>query len=64
MVTPGQMATLFDPKRMQLVAGSRVAYAHRLKVGQPIEVQIENFTAVYWHDREIVPESAQQQSLQ
>jgi RND family efflux transporter MFP subunit len=44
MVTPGQMlATLFDPNRMQLVASVRESLAHRLKVGQPIEVQIENF---------------------
>jgi len=44
MVTPGQMlATLFDPKRMQLVASVRESLALRLKVGQPIEVQIENF---------------------
>ncbi|HTM55464.1 MAG TPA: efflux RND transporter periplasmic adaptor subunit [Pirellulales bacterium] len=45
MVTPGQMlATLFDPKRMQLVASVRESLAHRLKVGQPIEVQLENFS--------------------
>jgi len=44
MVTPGQtLATLFDPKRMQLVASVRESLAHRLRVGQPIEVQIENF---------------------
>jgi RND family efflux transporter MFP subunit len=44
MVTPGQMlVTLFDPKRMQLVASVRESLAQRLKVGQPIEVQIENF---------------------
>ncbi len=44
MVTPGQMlATLLDPKRMQLVASVRESLAHRLKVGQPIEVQVENF---------------------
>ena len=44
MVTPGQMlATLFDPKQMQLVASVRESLAHRLKVGQPIEVQIESF---------------------
>jgi RND family efflux transporter MFP subunit len=44
MVTPGQiLATLFDPKRMQLVASVRESLAHRLKIGQPIEVQIENF---------------------
>jgi membrane fusion protein (multidrug efflux system) len=43
-VTPGQMlATLFDPKRMQLVANVREALALRLKVGQSIEVQVENF---------------------
>jgi len=44
MVAPGQMlATLLDPKRMQLVASVRESLAHLLKVGQPIEVQIENF---------------------
>jgi RND family efflux transporter MFP subunit len=44
MVTPGQtLATLFDPKRMQLVASVRESLALRLKVGQPIEVRIENF---------------------
>ena len=44
MVTPGQMlATLFDPKRMQLVASVRESLAHRLKVGQSIEVRIDNF---------------------
>ena len=43
MVTPGQMvSTLFDPKRMQLVASVRESLALRLKVGQPIEVQVEN----------------------
>jgi len=43
MVTPGQtLATLFDPNRMQLVASVRESLAHRLKVGQPIEVQVEN----------------------
>ena len=35
MVTPGQMlVTLFDPKRMQLVASVRESLAHRLQVGQ------------------------------
>jgi RND family efflux transporter MFP subunit len=44
MVTPGQMlATLLDPKRMQFVASVRESLAQRLKVGQPIEVQVENF---------------------
>lgn len=43
MVTPGQLlATLFDPLRMQLVANVRESLAHRLTVGQPIEVRIEN----------------------
>ena len=59
MVTPGQMlATLFDPKRMQLVASVRESLAHRLKVGQPIEVQIENFTKQCTGTiSEIVPEA-------
>lgn len=44
MVTPGQMlATLLDPKRMQLVASVRESLAHQLKVGQAIEVQVDNF---------------------
>jgi RND family efflux transporter MFP subunit len=44
MVTPGQqLAMLLDPKRMQLVASVRESLAHRLKVGQTIDVQIENF---------------------
>jgi len=43
MVSPGQiLATLFDPLRMQLVASVRESLAHRLRVGQPIDVQIEN----------------------
>ncbi|HVC94685.1 MAG TPA: efflux RND transporter periplasmic adaptor subunit, partial [Pirellulales bacterium] len=42
LVTPGQMlVTLFDPKRMQLVANVRESLAHRLDVGQMIEVEIE-----------------------
>ena len=59
MVTPGQMlATLFDPKRMQLVASVRESLAHRLKVGQPIEVQIENFNKQCTGTiSEIVPEA-------
>jgi RND family efflux transporter MFP subunit len=59
MVTPGQMlATLFDPKRMQLVASVRESLAHRLKVGQPIEVQLENFTKQRTGTiSEIVPEA-------
>jgi RND family efflux transporter MFP subunit len=43
MVSPGQiLATLFDPLRMQLVASVRESLAHRLKVGQPIEVRLDN----------------------
>jgi RND family efflux transporter MFP subunit len=59
MVTPGQMlATLLDPKRMQLVASVRESLAHRLKVGQPIEVQIENFNKQCTGTiSEIVPEA-------
>jgi len=59
MVTPGQMlATLFDPARMQLVASVRESLAHRLKVGQPMEVQIENFTTQRTGTiSEIVPEA-------
>jgi RND family efflux transporter MFP subunit len=42
MVTPGQMLlTLFDPKRMQLVASVRESLTHRLQVGQSIDVQVE-----------------------
>jgi RND family efflux transporter MFP subunit len=42
MVTPGQMlVTLFDPKRMQLVASVRESLTRRLQVGQSIGVQVE-----------------------
>jgi RND family efflux transporter MFP subunit len=45
MVTPGQMlVTLFDPKRMQLVASVRESLAHQLKEGQNIGVQIERLS--------------------
>ena len=59
MVTPGQMlATLFDPMRMQLVASVRESLAHRLKVGQTIEVQIESFNKqCIGTISEIVPEA-------
>jgi RND family efflux transporter MFP subunit len=59
MASPGQMlATLFDPKRMQLVASVREAHALRLKVGQPIKVQIENFNMLSTGTiSEIVPEA-------
>lgn len=59
MVTPGQMlATLYDPKRMQFVASVRESLAHRLKVGQPIEVHIENLNKQCTGTiNEIVPEA-------
>jgi membrane fusion protein, multidrug efflux system len=42
MVTPGQLvATLFDPKRMQLVANVRESLTRQLRVGQLIGVRIE-----------------------
>jgi RND family efflux transporter MFP subunit len=42
LVRPGQvLVTLFDPKRMQLVASVRESLAHRLEVGQTIGVEIE-----------------------
>ena len=42
MVTPGQMlVTLFDPKRMQLVASVRESLTHKLQVGQSIGVRID-----------------------
>lgn len=42
MVTPGQMlATLFDPKRMQLVASVRESLTRQLQIGQDIGVRIE-----------------------
>lgn len=42
MVTPGQLlVTLFDPKRMQLVASVRESLTHKLQIGQQIAVRIE-----------------------
>ena len=42
LVRPGQMlVTLYDPKRMQLVASVRESLAQRLSVGQEIGVEIE-----------------------
>ncbi len=42
MVTPGQMlVTLYNPKRMQLVAGVRESLRNRLQIGQSIGVQVE-----------------------
>jgi RND family efflux transporter MFP subunit len=58
-VTPGQMlVTLFDPTRMQLIASVRESLAHRLRVGQPIEVQIESVNKLCIGTiSEIVPEA-------
>jgi RND family efflux transporter MFP subunit len=42
MVSPGQtLVTLYDPKRMQLVASVRESLTRQLQVGQDIGVQIE-----------------------
>src|SRR5204863_3518342 len=42
LVRPGQvLATLIDPKRMQLVASVRESLTRRLQVGQSIAVEIE-----------------------
>ena len=42
MVTPGQvLVTLFDPKRMQLVATVRESLTHQLKIDQSIDVEID-----------------------
>ena len=42
MVSPGQMlVTLYNPKRMQLVASVRESLTHRLQIGQSIGVQVE-----------------------
>ncbi|MEI8374623.1 MAG: efflux RND transporter periplasmic adaptor subunit [Planctomycetota bacterium] len=42
MITPGQMlVTLFDPKRMQLVASVRESLTRQLKIGQSIGVRID-----------------------
>ncbi len=45
MVSPGQvLVTLFDPKRMQLVASVRESLTRQLKVGQDIGVHIEGLS--------------------
>jgi len=42
MVSPGQiLVTLFDPKRMQLVASVRESLTHQLQIGQGIGVRVE-----------------------
>lgn len=59
LVTPGQpLVTLFDPKRMQLVASVRESLAHRLEVGQDIDVTIEGLSKQCTGTiSEIVPEA-------
>ncbi len=59
LVAPGQMlVTLFDPKRMQLVASVRESLAQRLEVGQSIGVDIEGMRKKFIGTiSEIVPEA-------
>jgi RND family efflux transporter MFP subunit len=59
MVSPGQiLVTLFDPKRMQLVASVRESLTRRLRVGQSIGVQVEGLNKVCEGKvSEIVPEA-------
>jgi RND family efflux transporter MFP subunit len=59
LVTPGQiLVTLFDPTRMQLVASVRESLAHRLQVGQTIDVQVDVLAKVCSGTvSEIVPEA-------
>lgn len=59
MVAPGQiLVTLFDPKRMQLVASVRESLAHRLQVGQSIEVSVDGLNKqCSGQVSEIVPEA-------
>ncbi len=59
MVSPGQiLATLFDPKRMQLVASVRESLTHQLQVGQDIGVQVEGLgKQCFGTVSEIVPEA-------
>ncbi len=59
MVTPGQMlVTLFDPKRMQLVASVRESLTRNLQVGQGIGVRIDGLNKQCSGTvSEIVPES-------
>ncbi|REK06835.1 MAG: efflux RND transporter periplasmic adaptor subunit [Planctomycetota bacterium] len=59
MVTPGQvLATLLDPSHMQLVASVRESLAHRLQVGQTIDVEFNNIDLeCQGQISEIVPEA-------
>jgi RND family efflux transporter MFP subunit len=58
-VVPGQVVvTLFDPKRMQLVANVRESLAQRLQVGQSISVRVEGLNKECTGTvSEIVPEA-------
>lgn len=59
-VSPGQtLLKLIDPTHMQMVASVRESLAHRLKVGQEIEVKVDTMkTACGGIVSEIVPESS------
>ena len=59
LVRPGQvLVTLFDPKRMQLVASVRESLTRRLEVGQSIGVEIEGISKQCTGTiSEIVPEA-------
>src|SRR5262245_24113201 len=59
LVRPGQvLVTLFDPKRMQLVASVRESLTHQLEVGQSIGVEIEGINKQCTGTiSEIVPEA-------
>lgn len=59
LVRPGQvLVTLFDPKKMQLVASVRESLTRRLEVGQSIGVEIEGFKKQFTGTiSEIVPEA-------
>jgi RND family efflux transporter MFP subunit len=59
LVRPGQvLVTLFDPKRMQLVASVRESLTRRLEVGQSIGVEIEGINKQCTGTiSEIVPEA-------
>ncbi len=66
-VTPGQvLVTLFDPARMQLVANVRESLAHRLRVGQAIDVRVEGLQKLCTGTvSEIVPQAqAESRSFQ
>jgi len=60
-VAPGQtMVTLYDPTRMQLVAGVRESLTQRLEIGNPVDVAIDAIGLQCTGTiSEIVPESSQ-----